>query len=31
MQTDPELSAWLKGLDEIRKIVSDSLYDELKP
>ena len=31
MQTDPEISAWLKGLDKIRKIVSDSLYDELKP
>lgn len=31
MQTDPEVSAWLKGLDKLRKIVSDSLYDELKP
>ncbi len=30
MQTDPELAAWLKGLDKLRKIVSDSLYDELK-
>ncbi|HJS58091.1 MAG TPA: hypothetical protein VKA01_08315, partial [Vicinamibacteria bacterium] len=27
MQTDPELSAWLKGLDKLRKIVSDSVYD----
>ena len=28
---DPEWSAWLKGLDKMRKIVSDSLYTELKP
>jgi hypothetical protein len=28
---DPEYSAWLSGLDKIRKIVSDSTYDELKP
>lgn len=27
---DAEYSAWLKGLDKIRKIVSDSTYDELK-
>jgi hypothetical protein len=26
---DPEYSAWLKGLDKLRKIVSDSTYDEL--
>jgi hypothetical protein len=25
-----EFQTWLKGLDKIRKIVSDSLYDELK-
>lgn len=31
MATDPELQAWLKGLDKVRKIVSDSLYQELKP
>lgn len=30
LQTDPELSTWLKGLDKFRKIVSDSLYEELK-
>jgi hypothetical protein len=28
---DPEFQTWLKGLDKIRKIVSDSLYTELKP
>jgi hypothetical protein len=28
---DPEWSAWLKNLDKMRKIVSDSLYTELKP
>lgn len=26
---DPEYQAWLKGLDKLRKIVSDSLYQEL--
>lgn len=26
-----EYSAWLKGLDKLRKVVSDSLYQELKP
>lgn len=26
---DPEYSAWLKGLDKIRKVDSDSTYDEL--
>ncbi len=31
MAADPEISAWLKGLDKVRKIVSDSMYDELKP
>src|SRR5262245_31232925 len=29
-QADPEFSAWLKGLDKVRKIVSDSLYTEVK-
>jgi hypothetical protein len=28
---DPEYQAWLKGLNKIRKVVSDSLYDELTP
>jgi hypothetical protein len=28
---DGEYQAWLKGLDKFRKIVSDSLYSELKP
>ena len=28
---DPALSAWIKDLDKIRKIVSDSLYVESKP
>ena len=28
---DPEWSAWLKNLEKMRKIVSDSLYTELKP
>lgn len=28
---DSEYQAWLKGLDKLRKIVSDSLYSELKP
>ena len=26
---DREYSAWLKGLDKVRKIISDSTYDEL--
>lgn len=26
---DPEYRAWLTGLDKIRKVVSDSTYDEL--
>ena len=29
MATDPELKAWLQGLDKVRKIVSDSIYNEL--
>jgi hypothetical protein len=28
---NPEYLAWLMGLNKIRKIVSDSLYDELTP
>jgi len=31
LQTDPELKAWIAGLDKVRKIVSDSIYEELKP
>jgi hypothetical protein len=30
MATDPDLRAWLAGLDKIRTIVSDSIYSELK-
>jgi hypothetical protein len=26
---DPEFSQWVKGLDKVRKIMSDSLYQEL--
>ena len=26
-----EYQAWLKGLAKVRKVLSDSLYDELKP
>ncbi|HME37908.1 MAG TPA: hypothetical protein VKG63_03010 [Steroidobacteraceae bacterium] len=26
---DPEFSEWIKGLDKVRKIVSDSLYQEI--
>ena len=28
---DPEVRAWLQGLAKIRKIVSDSIYEEAKP
>ena len=28
---DPALSAWVRSLDKIRKIVSDSLYSEARP
>lgn len=31
MATDPDLKAWLQGLDKVRKIVSDSIYQELNP
>ena len=30
MGTDPDLRAWLAGLDKLRTIVSDSVYNELK-
>lgn len=26
---DPEYAAWVKGLDKLRKIISDSTYDEM--
>ena len=29
--TDPELKSWLQGLDKLRKVVSDSVYNELAP
>ncbi|MEX1244993.1 MAG: hypothetical protein WEB59_06690 [Thermoanaerobaculia bacterium] len=28
---DPEYQAWIKGLAKMRTMVSDSLYNELKP
>jgi hypothetical protein len=31
MRSDAELSGWLERLSKIRKIVSDSIYEELKP
>lgn len=31
MATDPEIKAWLQGLDKLRKVVSDSIYNELTP
>ncbi len=31
VSADSEYQTWLKGLDKIRKIVSDSLYNELSP
>jgi hypothetical protein len=31
MHTDADLRAWLQGLGKIRKVVSDSIYEELKP
>jgi hypothetical protein len=29
MNTDKDMQAWMKGLDKLRKIVSDSIYKEL--
>ena len=29
--SDPELKAWLQSLDKLRKVVSDSIYNELAP
>jgi len=31
LSTDPELRAWLQSLDKLRKVVSDSIYEELMP
>lgn len=31
MKSDPELRSWLQGLDRLRKIVSDSIYEEQMP
>jgi len=31
MAADAEYQAWLRGLDKLRTVVSDSLYEELKP
>lgn len=30
-RSDAELRTWLRGLDKLRKITSDSVYEELKP
>jgi len=29
--SDPELKSWLQSLDKLRKVVSDSVYNELTP
>jgi len=31
MKSDAELKRWLVGLDKVRTVVSDSVYDELAP
>lgn len=31
LRSDPELTAWLAGLAKMRKVLSDSLYEEMKP
>jgi uncharacterized protein YbaA (DUF1428 family) len=31
VSADAEYQAWIKGLSKLRKVVSDSLYNELKP
>jgi hypothetical protein len=31
MRNDADLRSWLQGLAKIRKVVSDSIYEELKP
>jgi hypothetical protein len=29
--SDPELKSWLQGLDKLREVISDSVYNELTP
>ena len=31
LRSDPELIAWLAGLAKMRKVLSDSIYEEMKP
>jgi hypothetical protein len=31
MNTDADLKAWLASLSKLRKVISDSIYEELKP
>jgi hypothetical protein len=31
VSADAEYQAWIKGLSKVRRVVSDSLYNELKP
>jgi hypothetical protein len=31
LAADPAMAGWIRDLDKIRKIVSDSLYSEAKP
>jgi hypothetical protein len=31
MKSDPEVKDWLAGLDRIRTVVSDSIYEEIAP
>ena len=31
LRSDPELLAWLEGLGKMRKVLSDSVYEEVKP
>jgi len=31
MSTDADLKAWLASLSKLRKVISDSIYEELKP
>jgi hypothetical protein len=31
MNSDAELKAWLASLSKVRKIISDSIYEEVKP
>lgn len=29
LATDPDLRSWIQSLDKLRKIVSDSIYEEM--